>query len=169
MSVIKQILIILFCCTYSIVLAQEIKIKTPKKAALCSAILPGSGQFYTKNYWKIPVIYAGLITSAFYINKNNESYLKFKNAYLNRIAGDNSDEFQTQYSNSDLKLLINNSRRNREISVLCLVGSYILNIIDASVGAHLFNYDVSDNLSLNIKPIYLPNENKTGLSLSFNL
>ena len=89
--------------------------------------------------------------------------------YLNQLENDNSDEFYETYSNADLKTLSDYYRRNREISILCFVGTYLLNIIDASVSAHLFDYDVSDDLSINIQPIYLSKENTTVLSLSFNL
>ena len=149
--------------------AQEIKSKIPKKAGLYSSLLPGLGQVYTQNYWKIPIIYAGLITSAYYIKESNNLYQIYSSTYLNRLEGDNSDQFYGQYSNYDLTVLINYHRRNREISILCFVGTYILNIIDASVSAHLFNYDVSDNLSLHIQPIYFQRANTPGLLLSFNL
>ena len=72
MSAIKQILIVLFCSACTIVSAQEIENKIPKKAGLYSAILPGAGQVYTKKYWKVPIIYAGLITSAYYIKESND-------------------------------------------------------------------------------------------------
>ena len=50
------------------------KEKSPKKAALYSAILPGAGQVYTKKYWKVPIVYGGLVTSFYFINENNSSY-----------------------------------------------------------------------------------------------
>lgn len=169
MSVIKQILIIFFLSSYTFVSGQEIRNKIPIKAGFYSALLPGAGQIYTEKYWKIPVIYAGLITSTYFIKENNTSYQHYKNTYLQRKAGNNSDEFQGQYSDTDLTTLINHYRRNREISILCLIGTYLLNIVDASVNAHLLNYDVSDDLSLVIKPIYLSKENATVISLSYNL
>ena len=169
MSLIYQILILIFCCTYTFVSAQEIEKKCPKKAGFYSALIPGSGQLYTKKYWKIPIIYAGLITSAYYIKESNENYELYKNTYLNRLNGSNSDELYGQYSNADLVTLSNHYRRNREISILFFFGTYILNIVDASVSAHLFDYDISDDLSLRIQPIYFSKVKATGLSLSFNL
>ena len=169
MPAIKQILIVLFWSACTIGSAQETENKIPKKAGLYSAILPGAGQVYTKKYWKVPIIYAGLITSAYYIKQSNDFYQLYKTTYLNRLDGNNSDEFYGQYSNPDLIILTDHYRRNREISILCFVGTYILNIVDASVNAHLFDYDVSDDLSLHIQPVYFSKENATGLSLSFNL
>tara|TARA_B100001250_G_scaffold81365_1_gene67019 strand:- start:15285 stop:15794 length:510 start_codon:yes stop_codon:yes gene_type:complete len=169
LSIIKQILIVFLLSPYSIVKAQEIERKIPKKAAIYSALIPGLGQSYNKKYWKIPIIYIGLVSSAYYIKESHESYNLYKNIYLDRISGDNSDQFQGQYSDIDLITLTNHHRRNREISILCYTGIYILNIIDASVSSHLFNYDISDNLSLNIQPIYSSEKEAACLLLSFNL
>ena len=139
----------------------------PKKAALYSAILPGAGQVYTKKYWKVPIIYGGLITSAYYINESNDFYQLYKSTYLNRLDGDFTDNLN--YSDSDLRTLTEHYRRNREVSALLFTLTYILNIVDASVNAHLFDYDVSEDLSLHIQPVYFSKENASGISLSFNL
>ena len=169
MSIIKQILIVVLLSSWSCMKAQEIERKKPKKAAIYSAIVPGLGQAYNKKFWKIPIIYTGIISSAYYIKSSNESYELYKNIYLNRIDGDNTDQFQGQYSDTDLITLTNHHRRNREISILCCIGTYLLNIIDASVSAHLFDYDISDDLSLNIQPIYSSEKEAACLLLNFNL
>ncbi len=149
--------------------AQNKDSKIPKKAGIYSALIPGAGQFYTKKYWKIPIIYVGLFTSAYYIKESNEHYQLYKNTYINRVNGNQSDEFNKQYSDADLITLSSHYRRNREISILFFGGTYILNILDASISAHLFNYDISEDLSLNIQPFYFLKEDATGLSLSFYL
>jgi len=166
----KQILTLSLISAFSIVLsAQELVEKIPKRAGIYSALIPGSGQIYTKKYWKVPIIYAGIITSAYYIKESNSSYKLYRDAYINRLEGNNSDDIFSQYSNNQLSTITNHYRRNREVSILFLIGTYILNIVDASVSAHLFNYDISDNLTINIQPIYLSKEKTTGLLLSFNL
>ena len=169
MSLVKKIFLALFIIVNANSYAQEYGEKVPKRAALYSAIIPGAGQVYTKKYWKVPIIYAGLITSVYYINESNDFYQLYKSTYLNRINEITTDEFQGTYSDSDLKTLTDHYRRNREVSVLLFTLTYVLNIVDASVNAHLFDYDVSDELSLHIKPMYFSKENATGLSLSFNL
>ena len=58
--------------------------KIPEKAGLYSAIIPGAGQVYTKKYWKVPIIYAGLITSAYYIHENATLYNLYKQTYINK-------------------------------------------------------------------------------------
>lgn len=167
MSVLKKILIAFFVGFSFTISAQEYGEKIPKKAGLYSAILPGAGQVYTKKYWKVPVIYGGLITSAYYINESNDLYQLYKSTYLNRLDGDFTDNLN--YSDSDLRTLTEHYRRNREVSALLFTLTYILNIVDASVNAHLFDYDVSEDLSLHIQPVYFSKENASGISLSFNL
>ncbi|MBT5858658.1 MAG: hypothetical protein HOH88_02200 [Flavobacteriales bacterium] len=162
---------ILFFCTlisFSVFSQKVVKEKSPKKAAIYSAILPGSGQVYTKKYWKVPIIYGGLITSGYFIKNNNDRYIMYKEATLNSLNDNTSSQIvegvTIEYDN--LKIIKDHYRRNREISILCFVGTYILNIVDASVNAHLFHFDVSDDISLNIQP-YSTLSN-TGLIVSFN-
>ena len=157
---------ILFICTLislSISSQKVQKDKSPKKAAIYSAVIPGSGQIYTKKYWKIPIIYGGLFASAYFINDNNNQYKEFREAALLSYE---TGEDQLEYTYSELIILKDHYKRNREISYFCFVGVYILNIIDASVNAHLFDFDVSDNISLNISP-YSTFSN-TGVSFSLN-
>lgn len=140
------------------------KEKFPKKAAIYSAVIPAAGQIYTKKYWKIPIIYAGLITSGYFIKYNQDNYTMYKEAALTSI--DNNYEDHLDFTYSELITLKDHYRRNREISYFSFVGIYILNVVDASVNAHLFNFDVSDDISLNIHP-YSTLRN-TGVSFSLN-
>tara|TARA_B100001142_G_scaffold176762_1_gene176464 strand:+ start:38265 stop:38795 length:531 start_codon:yes stop_codon:yes gene_type:complete len=169
LSTLKQIVIIFFVGIPFVISAQKINKKSPKRAAIYSTILPGSGQVYTEKYWKVPVIYAGLITSAYYIRESQELYDLYKETFLNRSNGIYNDEFLGTYTDENLLTLTNHYRRNREVSTLLFLLTYTLNIVDASVNAHLFDYDVSEDLSLHIQPKYFPIENITGLLLSFNL
>ena len=131
--------------------------------------MPGAGQVYTKKYWKVPIIYAGLITSAYYFTENHDLYDLYKGTYLNRLDGNTSDNLD--YSNTDAHLLelTEHYRRNREVSALLFTLTYILNIVDASVSAHLFDYEVTEDISLHFQPIYMAKENANGLSLSIKL
>jgi hypothetical protein len=153
----------------STITAQESVVKIPKRAGLYSAILPGAGQVYTKKYWKVPIIYAGLITSAYYIKENHTLYNLYKQTYINRWNGNRTDEFTNRYTDANLLTLTEHYRRNAEVSALLFTLTYVLNIVDASVSAHLFDYDVSEDISLHIQPIYMVKENTSGLSLSIKL
>ena len=161
-------LYIVFFLSFSIK-AQEAIIKSPKKAALYSTIIPGAGQIYTKKYWKVPLIYAGLITSTYYIKESHKLYGTYKQAYINRLDGQRTDEFIGIYTDANLVTLTEYYRRNTEISALLFTLTYVLNIVDASVNAHLFRYNVNEDVSMIIQPVYFSKENINGLSLSIKL
>lgn len=146
---------------------------SPKKATLYSAILPGLGQAYNKKYWKIPLIYAGFGTIGYFIHWNNDNYTTLKQAYADLTDGDvfgpedptNSylkleaaqyyDFYNsTDYNNFKTGLDKQQSyfRRNRDLLIISIIGFYGLNIIDASVDAHLYDFDISEDLTFNWQP-----------------
>lgn len=145
---------------------------SPRKATLLSMALPGAGQFYNKKYWKIPVIYAGFAGMGYLVHFNNSRYQLYKKAYILRVDDDPAtiDEFVDQYSQDDLQTLKSFYRRNRDLSYIVAGLIYVLNIIDASVDAHLFYFNVNDDLSLNFQPsfnMHVQNKISPGVSLSF--
>lgn len=146
---------------------------SPKKAVLYSAILPGLGQAYNKKYWKIPVVYAVGGLMGYFIIDNNRQYKLYKNAYALRLDGDDltTDEFADTYSDEDIRLLKNYYRRNRDLSYIVAGMVYVLNIVDASVDAHLFYFNVSDDLSLKILPAInpIPQSYFAGINLRLNI
>ena len=130
------------------------------------SILPGAGQIYTKKYWKVPIIYSALVTSGYFIIDNNKKYKKYRDTYLDRNNGiiDNLN-----YSNSELITLKDYYKRNREISIMLFSLSYILNIIDASVNAHLFQYEIGENISFKIDPTLYYGTYNTSISLQIKI
>ena len=130
------------------------------------SFVPGLGQAYTKKYWKIPIIYSALLASGYYINDNNSKYVLYRDTYLNRMDGINDD---LNYTDSQLITLKDFYKRNREISIMLFSLSYILNIIDASVNAHLFEYEVSEDISFKIEPIMIRNNYYSSLKLNIQL
>jgi len=131
-----------------------IKSHPPKVATILSAIVPGAGQIYNKKYWKVPVIYAGLGGLGYLFIQNNNKYKTFLNAYIARTdtLTNTIDEFEGKYTAENLLTLKNLNRRNRDLTIVGITVLYILNIVDANVDAHLFTFDVSDDLSLQIIP-----------------
>lgn len=132
------------------------KIHSPRKATILSAVLPGLGQAYNKKYWKIPVIYAGIGVSSYLAYDNHTEFVRYKNAYIIR-HNDGVDEFSqpdgTQIYND--QALINSMDKFRKQRDLCLIGTllfYTLQIVDANVDANLFDFDISDDLSMKISP-----------------
>lgn len=139
-------------------LAEPMKVHSPKKASIYSAVLPGLGQAYNKKYWKIPIIYAGFGTLFYFISVNGSEYREFKEAYNIVYAGDTAEYFNNAYVvryNANLDQLRegrNYYRRNLELTYILTGVLYILNIIDASVDAHLYDFDISEDLSMRIEP-----------------
>lgn len=144
---------------------------SPVRASVYSAILPGAGQIYNRKYWKVPVIYAAFAGLGYLAKWNDDRYDTYRTAYRFRVDGnpETVDGFTEVYSDNDLKLLRDYYRRNRDLSLIFAGLVYVLNIVDASVDAHLFYFDVSDNLSLNISPSVIPYRRSalTGINLGF--
>jgi hypothetical protein len=125
------------------------------KAALFSAVIPGTGQIYNKKYWKPPILYAGLIALGYSINFNNKNYQIFKKAYLYRVDGDSTtvDNYETVYPDANALLVRKDYyRRTRDLMWIILSGVYVLNIIDAYVDGQLSDFDISDDLSMKAQP-----------------
>ncbi len=151
---------------------------SPRKASLYSAVLPGLGQAYNKKYWKIPIVYAGFGVFGYFIYFNSTNYNKYKQAlidfiddemetasYLDLIgpnvdpgsfdpsrpsdnfSRENEEWFKTQLENN-----MNYYKRYRDLSIILTAGWYVFTIIDATVDAYLFTYDISDDISLRMDP-----------------
>jgi hypothetical protein len=143
-------------------------VHSPKKATLYSAILPGLGQAYNKKYWKIPIIYGGFTAFGYFIGWNNKNYKTSSQAYKDFTDDDpGTDSFMdlAEIKYYDLnnpsavanlkKNLIRSQdyfRRNRDLLIIITFAFYGLNMIDASVDAHFFNFDISDDLTLHLEP-----------------
>lgn len=129
----------------------------PKKATLYSAILPGLGQAYNKKYWKVPIVYAGIGTIGYVISMNSDGYRSYRLAYdyktgINTDVSSDIISIANRYSNENLIRIRDSYRRNVELSWIVMALWYGINIIDATVDAHFFEYDIGDDLSLMIEP-----------------
>lgn len=144
------------------------------KATLYSLFLPGLGQAYNHKYWKIPIVYAGFAATGYFAFTNQSYYLKFREAYNYTLAGRQDpidNEYVGRYTLDQLKSQRDLYRRNMEFSFVLGGLVYILNVIDATVDAHLFNYDVSDDITLKLYPGMKPIDNlpaTNGITLSLN-
>lgn len=143
------------------VINDTVKEHSAKKATIMSMCLPGLGQAYNKKYWKIPIIYAGFGTLIYFISKNTKEYRNFRTAY-DIVATDDSANFDNEYvvrydaNLSQLQEGRNYYRRNMELSWIFTGLLYILQVVDASVDANLYSFDVSEDLSLRFDPIVDP-------------
>ncbi len=128
---------------------------SPKKATLLSAFLPGAGQAYNKKYWKMPIVYAAGGTAVYGIIFYTKQYNDFKSAYSERLTiGNNVASYYNQFQTPTLKSYRDYYRYYRDLSYIGLGAVYILQIIDATVDAHFFDFKITDDLSLNVQPTY---------------
>jgi hypothetical protein len=153
--IISLLLISLFCLSQTdtdSIASHTGKFHSPKRAALYSAVLPGSGQLYNKKYWKLPIVYVGIGAFTYFAIDNHNEFMRYKNAYILRENGE-ADEFLEEYND---QALLNEMDRWSKYRDLCIAGAaliYILQIIDANVDAHLMDFDVGDNLSVKLIPV----------------
>ncbi len=131
---------------------------SPRKAVIYSAMLPGLGQIYNKKIWKVPVIYAGFGTFVYFISRNDRYYKDLKQALIDFPDYELKYFDPGDYSYDQIERAKDGYKRYKELSIIGTVGFYVLQIIDASVDAYLFNWDVSEDISLHIEPapIYTP-------------
>lgn len=144
----------------------------PAKAAFFSAIFPGGGQIYNKKYWKTPIVWAAIGTSIYFYIDNTKAYNRYRTAFKLRKQGI-KDEFILDdgtilISEEGLERAQTVLQRNKDTAMLVSILFYVLQIVEASVNAHLLQFDISDGLSMN--PI-ITNEpvlsEKTKIGLAF--
>jgi hypothetical protein len=149
----------------------------PKKAVMYSLIFPGLGQIYNRKYWKLPLVYGGFIGLTYAVTWNGKYYNDYSKAYKDIMSSDPvkndswvdflkpriTDASQvtsaelTQYR-SIFKRQKNFYRRNRDLSIIGMVGLYALCAIDAYIDAQLFDFDISDNVSMRVEPAVIPSQ-----------
>lgn len=158
------------------VLKDTAKKYNPNVAVIRSAIIPGWGQATNKKYWKIPIVYGALGTTAYIFFRNVNQYKEAKQAYILATDKDPSNDYlipEPYFSVKDqperIRIFRNQVRQNVDYSVLFFIAFWGLNVADAAVDAHLKTFDVSDDLSLQIKPGFSPLANTNGISLVLNI
>jgi hypothetical protein len=176
----KAVILILFILTGFIATAQVLTetdsikavVEKPKhsarKATIYSAVLPGMGQIYNKKYWKVPLVYIGFGTLGYFIDWNNDQFMQYREAYSDIVDDDpNTNSFEefnfegrwdldnssqrSQFTDA-LKRAKDYARRNRDLVIISTAAFYAINIIDASVDAHFFDFDISDDLTFQWVP-----------------
>jgi len=145
----------------------------PARAAFYSAVLPGLGQAFNGKYWKIPFVYAALGTSVYAYSFNNTNYKKYQKAFKLRQNGktDSYDGLDGRpfLSVDALERAQKSYRKDRDLSLLAGVGIYVLQIVEASVNAHLLQFNVNENLSYGPQFTFDPISNNAVVGAGLNL
>ena len=160
------------------------KLNRPTKAAIMSACLPGLGQIYNRKWWKVPIVYAGLGGIGYFSYRNFSQYRSYLHAYEYKTGdlpeGVTLSEYETElankYAEGQLQTYKESYRRNFELFTILTAVWYGLNIVDAIVDGHLYTYDISDDLSINVDPylrpaetpVPMPQHTQVGLSIKLN-
>jgi Family of unknown function (DUF5683) len=149
---------------------------SPKYAIVRSAVIPGWGQITNKRYWKLPIVYGALGTTAYIFFRNIKQFKEANLSYKYASDKDTSNDklipepYYSVRSRPDvIKNFRNEVRQNVDYSVLFFIAFWGLNVVDAAVDAHLKTFDVSDNLTFQIKPGYSPLANTNGVSFVLNI
>lgn len=158
------------------------KTHSVKNATILSAVLPGSGQIYNhiampkgkkKAFWKVPLIYAGLGVTTYFLISNQRNMMIYRNEYLDReelgylSTGQHINPITAGYDAQALLTLHEGYQTNRDLMILATAGVYLLNVLDAAVEAHFVNFDISEDLTMSLRPKVMMGFSP-GLSVSFN-
>jgi hypothetical protein len=194
----SSILILLCCCSIGVfsqdslstrllgdtnaitIDTNRIRKHSPRVATKRSLILPGWGQAYNREYWKIPIVWGALGTAAGFWIHNNTWYKRTRFAFTLVVDTNTarygeihpkliSERTGKPLDAQSLQFYRNQFRKNRDYSLLYFFALWALNVADATVFAHLKEFDVSDDLSLRVMPDFDPVKKSTGFSLSLNV
>ncbi|WP_405381675.1 DUF5683 domain-containing protein [Maribacter sp. LLG6340-A2] len=146
-------------------IGREFKPLAPSKAAFYSALLPGLGQVYNKKYWKVPLVYGAIGGSIYAYTWNNDNYQSFRTAFKRRLAGFTDDEYYDinndnlpgdppDLDQDDLEYQQERFQSDRDLWLVVAIGMYALNIVDANVDAHLKQFNIDDDLSIDFEPYF---------------
>jgi hypothetical protein len=150
----------------SLQLAKDYKIAIkPTKVGFYSAILPGLGQGYNKKYWKIPIVYIAIAAPTYLYINNSNKYKAYRNDYKKKKLGDES----VTYSFDQLKRAQEFHKKKRDGNMLAIAAVYILQIVEASVDAHLQHHNINDQLSFSPQILKNPKNGNAywAVSMSF--
>ncbi len=127
---------------------------SPKRASIYSALLPGLGQAYNRKYWKIPIVFAGLGVSGYYILENRKQMRCRQDALIARLDNDSTTFPKTEFAAISIDILTSDRnlyRTYRDYSIIAFAAIYLLNIVDASVDAHFYKFNIDKPLAMQKK------------------
>lgn len=143
-----------------------LNMKNPIRASLYSAILPGMGQIYNEKWWKAPLVWGVLGTGVGFVIYYNNEYKEFRGYYLDKLYGyELENPTLNNMSVEQLANIQDDRKRSRDYAIALTALGYVLNILDATVDAHLFGIKKDPDLSF--QPIILQNYQTNELAMGF--
>lgn len=147
----------------------------PNRALWLSMLCPGLGQVYNRRYWKLPIVVGGFVGMGYAISWNNKMLKDYTKAYSDIMDNDpntksymdfypptvSESDIDPEYLKKTLKAKKDFFRRNRDLCVIGIAGVYLICLVDAYVDAAMSKFDISDDLSMKIKPALI-DHGKTG-------
>lgn len=140
-------------------------VPNPNRAVWLALVIPGAGQIYNRKYWKLPLVYGGFVGCAYALNWNSMMYKDYSQAYLDIMDDDPNTKSYEDFLPPSANISGQESRyqeifrkrkdlyrRQRDLSIFCFIGVYLLSVIDAYVDAELSNFDISKDIGLKVEP-----------------
>lgn len=161
-------------------------VPNPNRAVWMALVIPGAGQIYNRKYWKLPLVYGGFVGCAYALSWNGQMYKDYSQAYLDIMDDDPNTKSYEDFLPPSANISGQESRyqeifrkrkdmyrRQRDLSIFCFIGVYLLSVIDAYVDAELSNFDISKDIGMKVEPaLFNDGRSKTynsvGLQCSFN-
>lgn len=139
--------------------------------ALRWSIIPGGGQIYNHQAWKVPIIYGAFAGMGWLIQSNYKSMATFRDEYLYRVNHNDQANLTdyASYPTSNIYSLYNSYNRDFQLMIIITVGIYALNLVDAYVFGHLFDFQIDDNISMAPSLITTPYGLRPTMGVTFNL
>ncbi len=143
----------------------------PQRALWMAMVIPGGGQIYNRKYWKLPIVYGGFVGCVYALMWNNMMYKDYQQAYLDIMDDDPTTASYNKFLHLGRTITPENEeryksvfksrkdryRRWRDLSFFCMVGVYVVSVIDAYVDAELSEFDISKDLSMKVRPTVMGN------------
>lgn len=148
---------IIFNCQFSILNQAAAQEHSPDVAVRWS-LIPGGGQIYNHQAWKVPIIYGAFAGMGYLIYDSYQDMKMFRDEYLYRVEHNDTPQLEdySSYPTSNIYSLYNVYNRNFQLMIIITVGIYALNLVDAYVFGHLFDFQIDDNISMNVAPALQP-------------
>ena len=132
----------------------------PGRATLYSLLLPGLGQIYNGELYKVPIYWGGLLVSVHCLTTNHTNYIRFKTIHNEATT---SKSYNGPISGETAKWYRDVYRRYRDYSIVATALVYFLQVIDANVFAYMHDFEVTDDISMNIEPTIIAPDNAYAL------